>query len=169
MSNVVLNSRGRIRPLVREDVSSLKGVIAANGLFPPDMLDQMVAPYLEGTGGEESWLTLDDDGPVALAYFVAERLTQGTWNLLLIAVHPDRQGRGLGTMLQTFVERTLANRGNRILLVETSGLPEFARTRAFYLGLGYEEEGRIRDFYQAGEDKIIFRKSLGSAAVMPAV
>jgi hypothetical protein len=54
----------------------------------------------------------------------------------------------------------LAASGERVLLVETSGLPEFGRTRAFYLHLGYAEEARIREFYQAGEDKIVFRKAL---------
>ncbi|CAN0589115.1 unnamed protein product [Ectocarpus sp. 12 AP-2014] len=48
----------------------------------------------------------------------------------------------------------------RVLLVETSGNAGFARTRAFYAQAGYEEEARIREFYAAGEDKIIFRKAL---------
>lgn len=59
-----------------------------------------------------------------------------------------------------YVEQQLVDRGERVLLVETSGLERFERTRAFYRQRGYEEEARIREFYQAGEDKIIFRKSL---------
>jgi RimJ/RimL family protein N-acetyltransferase len=39
-------------------------------------------------------------------------------------------------------------------------LAEFERTQAFYLRCGYEKEAQIREFYQAGEDKIVFRKSL---------
>ncbi|MCW6511298.1 GNAT family N-acetyltransferase [Lichenifustis flavocetrariae] len=78
----------------------------------------------------------------------------------LIAVHPDRQGQGRGTALLRHVERVLAARGQRVLLVETSALPAFERTRAFYRQSGYGEEARIRDFYQAGEDKIVFRKAL---------
>ena len=62
------------------------------------------------------------------------------------------------------VEQALAARGGRVLLVETSGLPGFERTRAFYRKLGYDEEARIREFYQAGEDKVVFRKALGAAA-----
>jgi ribosomal protein S18 acetylase RimI-like enzyme len=61
------------------------------------------------------------------------------------------------------VERRLAGRGARMLLVETSGLDGFARTRAFYRRLGYGEEARIRDFYRAGEDKIVFRKVITAA------
>jgi ribosomal protein S18 acetylase RimI-like enzyme len=51
-----------------------------------------------------------------------------------------------------------------VLLVETSGLPAFARARAFYRARGFDEEARIRDFYAAGEDKIVFWKALVGAA-----
>ena len=44
--------------------------------------------------------------------------------------------------------------------VETSGTNEFTRTRNFYQLLGYENEARIRDYYDAGDDKVVFRKSL---------
>lgn len=143
-----------IRPATPDDVAPLGAVIDATGLFPSAMLPDMMAAYLDGTSTEEQWLVLADEGaaPVAVAYAAPERLTSGTWNLLLIAVHPARQGRGLGAALMAHVEAMLAARGERLLLVETSGLPEFARTRAFYLGLGYEQEARIRDYYQAGED-----------------
>ena len=66
----------------------------------------------------------------------------------------------MGAALLAHVEAQLSAAGERILLVETSGLPEFARTRRFYAKLGYQEEARIREFYQAGEDKIVFRKAL---------
>lgn len=152
-----------IRPVVPGDVPALKALIEAAGLFPSDMLDDMLAPYFEqGRAGPQVWLTDDDGGPVAVAYYAPERMTEGTWNLYLIAVHPDHQSRGRGSALLRHVEAALAARGERVLLVETSGLPEFERTRAFYRGNGYGEEARIRDFYQAGEDKVIFRKALGA-------
>jgi ribosomal protein S18 acetylase RimI-like enzyme len=88
-------------------------------------------------------------------------MTTGTWNLYLIAIHPNRQGQGYGAALIAHLEQSLAARGERVLIVETSGLPAFDRTRAFYRKIGYEEEARIREFYQAGEDKIVFRKALG--------
>ena len=151
-----------IRAVRASDIDSLKAVIEAAGLFPPDLLDGMIAGHLAGTAPEEIWLTLEEDGPVAIAYCAPERMTAGTWNLLLIAVHPARQGHGLGAALMRHLEAGLAGRGERLLLVETSGLPEFARTRAFYLKNGYGQEACIRDFYQAGEDKIVFRKVLAA-------
>lgn len=149
-----------IRPTFAVDLPALKQVIDRTELFPGDMLDEMAAGFLAGQGGEERWLTADDGGPVAVAYYVPERMTDGTYNLLLIAVDPDRQGGGVGTALMAHVEADLARRGGRVLLVETSGLPSFARTRGFYAHIGYDQEARIRDFYQAGEDKVVFRRAL---------
>ena len=92
-------------------------------------------------------------------------MTSGTWNLHLIAVHPDRQGQGRGTALLRHIERALAARGEtRASWWRHSGLPSFEHTRAFYRKSGYDEEARIRDFYQAGEDKVIFRKGLQDAS-----
>lgn len=153
-----------IRPIVPEDMPALRAVIEATDLFPSAMLNDMTADFFAG-GSEDLWLTLGDDGgPVALAYAAPERMTLGTWNLLLIAVRPNRQGRGIGSALVRHVEQALAAAGERILLAETSGAPSFARTQAFYRTIGYVEEARIREFYKAGEDKIIFRKALGAAS-----
>nr|WP_294167851.1 GNAT family N-acetyltransferase [uncultured Sphingomonas sp.] len=147
--------------MTSDDLPALKRVIDANGLFPSEMLDGMTAAYLAGDEAGGLWLTDDDGGPVGVVYLSPERMTTGTWNMLLIAVHPDRQGRGRGTGLVRHVEQILTDRGQRILLVETSGLPEFEDTRRFYRTRGYQEEARIREFYAAGEDKVIFRKALG--------
>lgn len=149
-----------IRNLMRDDLAAIKRVIEAVGLFPPDMLDDMTAPHLSGAAPDEVWLTADDGGPRAIAYAAPERMTEGTWNLLLIAVDPAAQGQGLGARLMRHVEDLLAARGHRVLLVETSGLAEFAGARAFYERLGYQREAVIRDYYRAGEDKIVFRKPL---------
>lgn len=110
--------------------------------------------------GNEIWLIDDRDALLSIAYCAPERMAEGMWNLYLIAVHPDRQGQGRGGNLLAEVERALVDKGARLLLVETSGLPEFERTRAFYLKNGYVAEATVREFYKSGEDKIIFRKLL---------
>jgi ribosomal protein S18 acetylase RimI-like enzyme len=151
-----------IRPMTRDDMTALKAIIDATEMFPSKMLDDMAADFLDGVAGEECWLTFDDGSPKAIAYYAPERMTEGTWNLLLIAVNPDQQGQGVGSKVLHYMEQTLAARRERILLIETSGLPEFERTREFYRKNGYEQEARIRDFYQDGEDKIVFRKVLAA-------
>ncbi len=149
-----------IRPLVQTDLAPIKAVIDANDLFPSDLLDEMTAALLADPDGPDIWLTGHLAGPQAVAYCAPERMADAVWNLLLIAVHPQAQGRGHGTALLAHVEALLIQRKQRLLIVETSGLPDFAPTRAFYQRNGYTEVAHIPEFYQAGEDKIVFLKRL---------
>lgn len=153
----MLNNVRAVKP---EDMAAIKAIIDANELFPSQMLDEMMSGYLANSDSEELWLTYEDSNPRAIAYCAPEQMTEGTWNLYLIAVHPDFHRKGIGKAMIGYIEDILSARGVRILLVETSGLDSFKSARAFYLHLGYEQEAQIREFYAAGEDKIIFRKAL---------
>jgi ribosomal protein S18 acetylase RimI-like enzyme len=145
-----------IRPLRRDDLTPAQALIAAVDLFPPEMLPDMVAPFLEGS--DTLWLIAGDCD--AIAHAAPEQLTDGTWNLLLLAVDPARQKLGLGRCLVAAVEAILMAKGARLLLVETSGQSGFAGQRRFYRKLGFQREARIRDYYQDGDDKVIFAKAL---------
>lgn len=153
-----------IRPTISDDTSALIALAEASGLFDPnqtDELSQMLAQHFDSNGNSRDfWITDDDNGLVGVAYVAPERMTEGTWNLYLIAIHPDRQRQGRGKILLEHVEQMLANRGERVLLVETSGTEDFEYVRTFYRKSGYAEEARIRDFYTAGVDKIVYLKSL---------
>ena len=150
-----------IRPTTKDDFNALIAVATASGLFEPDQTE-MLADMLQSPDENDVWFTDDDgSGPVGVAYFAPEKMTRGTWNLYLIAVHPDRQRQGRGKAILDHVQKWLAKRGERILLVETAGVDDFDYVRAFYANDGFETEARIRDFYEAGVDKVVFRKSLG--------
>ncbi|WP_017296803.1 GNAT family N-acetyltransferase [Nodosilinea nodulosa] len=153
-----------IRPAIAADIDGLTALAEATGLFGPTELKELNAmlanAFDTGKASQAFWLTDDDRGPVGVAYCEPERMTDQTWNLQLIAIHPDRQGQGRGTALLHHVEKTLVSRGGRMLIVETAATPEFERTRQFYSKCGYEKEGHIRDFYATGYDKVTFRKLL---------
>jgi ribosomal protein S18 acetylase RimI-like enzyme len=157
-----------IRLTTPDDTNKLLDLAEATGLFEPNQieeLDQMLDQYFsDGINTEGLWFTDDENELVGVVYVAPERMTEGTWNLYLIAVHPDYQRKGRGAALLNHVEQMLAERGERVLLVETSGLEDFEYVRIFYRKSGYEEEARIREFYKAGDDKIIFRKALRSVA-----
>jgi ribosomal protein S18 acetylase RimI-like enzyme len=150
-----------IRPLAAGDLTAAKDVIDTTGLFPAVMLDGMAAPFLAGMASDDLWfVAVDAQVVLGLVYGSKERMTDGTWNLLLIAVRESEQGRGVGSRLIRHLELTLSQRNGRVLLVETSGLPDFDRTRAIYKRLDYVQVARIPAFYAAGEDKVVFWKLL---------
>lgn len=150
-----------IRSVSPSDIPALKQVIDSSELFPSEFLDEMIADYFQNKDSTDTWLTYVQDGQaIAIAYCAPEKMTEGTYNLYLIAVNKSQQGKGIGTQIMNYVESLLRKQNHRILLVETSGLPEFEQTRKFYDKLGYTREAVIRDFYQEGEDKIVFWKKL---------
>jgi ribosomal protein S18 acetylase RimI-like enzyme len=150
-----------IRPTKHDDLLDLQEVVDGTELFPSEMLPDMVASFLSGDEGRDLWLTCEVDGKaVGFCYAVPEELTDGAWNMLALAVLPLLQGKGHGAALVAQLETTLKRREQRVLIVDTSGVAAFARTREFYRKNGYAEEARIRDFWAAGDDKIVFWKSL---------
>lgn len=149
-----------VRAMLPGDIPSLRAVLDDTGLFPSALLDGMAAPFLRGEGAD-IWLVVGhDDAALGFAYCEPERLTDGTYNLLAIAVMSDVQGQGLGKALIDRLQTMLRQAGARVLLVETSSLDDYAGTRDFYDRLGFTREARIRDFYAAGEDKIVFWKTV---------
>lgn len=149
-----------VRLARQSDVAGLQSVLDATQLFPSEMLPNMIGDFLSGET-QDIWLTCSTDTTVIGFCFAApEQLTDGTWNMLAIAVHPDHQGTGCGAAITQHLETEIKNRDGHILIADTSGTAEFAETRAFYQKRGYTQEARIRDFWGPGDDKVVFWKSL---------
>ena len=111
--------------------------------------------YLAGENGD-LWFTADDGELADVAYCVPEAVTDGTWNLLMLWTRRDRSGRGHGSALVKRVEQVLIERAARLLIVETSDLPDFENARTFYSKCGFVQEARVKNFFAAGDDKLIY-------------
>jgi ribosomal protein S18 acetylase RimI-like enzyme len=85
--------------------------------------------------------------------------TVGTWDLYWMAVDPALHGAGVGTALLAEMERRLAGRA-RLIVVETAGRADYLPTRRFYEARGYAAAARIADFYEPGDDLIVYVKKL---------
>ncbi|MDJ0631215.1 MAG: GNAT family N-acetyltransferase [Rhodobacter sp.] len=145
-----------IRDARATDIEALGRIAETAGLFPAEYLADMIRPALEGAA--DIWLVAEIDGvPAGFAFARPEEMTDRVWNLLALGVAPATQGKGLAGRLVAAIEARL---DARMIIVETTQLPEQAAARALYAKAGYEEEGRVRDFYSEGEDKVIFRKVL---------
>jgi len=150
-----------IRSITQADIPALKAVLDTIELFPSAMLDQMIADYLVNPDTQEIWFTaIQDDLPISIGYCAPEQMTLGTYNLYAIGVRDDLQGKGIGSKMMTYLEEDLRKKNQRILIVDTSGTDDFAQTRHFYKKLNYQQEAVIRDFWNEGDDKVVFRKRL---------
>lgn len=157
-----------IRLTTPDDTNKLLTLAEATGLFESNQIEELAQMlgqhFSDGKDSDGLWFTDYENEPMGVAYVAPERMAEGTWNLYLIAIHPDYQRQGRGAALLSRIGQMLAKRNERVLLVETSGLEDFEYVRAFYRKSGYEEEARIREFHKAGDDKIISCKALGSVA-----
>ena len=150
-----------IRAVKKEDIPALKSVLNSIELFPAEMLDDMIHDYLTNDQSTDIWFTATEQGkPVSIGYCASERLTEGTFNLYAIGVHQDLQGKGIGQKMMLYIEEYLRKNGGRILIVETSGTPTFELTRKFYHQCDYVKQAVIPEFYEAGDDKVVFWKKL---------
>ena len=150
-----------IRKVIQSDIPHLKKVLDSSELFPSDLLDDMIHDYLKNESSTDIWFTSTKDGiPISIAYCAPERMTMGTYNLYAIAVQKDQQGKGIGKSMMEYIENKLREENHRILIVETSGKSEFELTREFYLKCNYVSQAVIPEFYEEGDDKVVFWKKL---------
>lgn len=113
--------------------------------------------------GQAIWLSAMDDVPVGVAYCAPEPVTVGTWNLLMLWMKEGVSGKGYGSALVEEVQNRLQLRGARLLIVETSQLPAFAAARKFYERNGFTRAAEIADFFDAGDNKVVYTKRVAGS------
>ena len=137
----------------------LLAIIEASGQFDADGL-AYVADTLDAhwdNPQQAIWLTaIDTEQPVGVAYCAPEPVTDGTWNLLMLWLQDGFAGQGFGKALVAEIEKELRARSARLLIVETSQLPEFERARKFYQSYGFQLAAEVKDFFAVGDNKLIY-------------
>lgn len=147
----------RIAPLPPDQRSRIESILRATAVFS----DAEVGVALDLLDADDDYEFVGaslDDQLVGYACYGPTPATERTWDLYWIAVHPAAQGSGAGGALMEEVERRLASRSARLLVVETSSRDDYAPTRRFYDRRGYREAARIRDFYAPGDDRVVLTK-----------
>jgi len=181
MSPVQVDRALRLRTEVLEsDPAAIRRIVSSTGFFRPAEVDVAVELADERLAKADAsgyhFVFLAEDGAdsgadpagaspeaprvVGYACFGPIACTVDSFDLYWIAVDHSAQGRGLGKRLMREAESRVAAMGGRRVYIETSSQPLYEPTRRFYLGCGYAEEARLRDFYTAGDDKIIYTRRL---------
>jgi len=70
------------------------------------------------------------------------------------------RGKGLGSILLEKSEKSVKEKGGKILYIETSSREQYNPTREFYLKNGYKIETILQDFYDDGDGKVIYSKRM---------
>ena len=165
--------RTRVGPLAAQHRPRISGILGATGVFRTEEIGVALELFDETFSRDGRVSSTDDEADYAFvgAFTPDDELigyacygptpdTDRTWDLYWIAVDPQAQGSGGGTLLLSEVERRLTQFDARMLVVETSSRAEYEPTRAFYQKRGYEEAARTREFYAPGDDRVVFTKRL---------
>jgi ribosomal protein S18 acetylase RimI-like enzyme len=158
--------RCQVCPADREVV---RRIVSSTGFFRPDEVDVAVELVDERLGrgdasgyffvfAEQSTRTIGYScyGPIAC--------TVASYDLYWIAVEKSCQGQGLGRRLLEDAESRIRRAGGRRIYLDTSGRPQYATTRAFYEHFGYQRVATLKDFYDTGDDKVIYAKELAHSS-----
>jgi ribosomal protein S18 acetylase RimI-like enzyme len=151
-----------LRPSDREPIREL---LDATEFFRPEEVNvamELVDLALDKPGQKDYLFAVSEEGDKVTGYVCwgETACTRGTYDLYWVAVAPGAQGKGTGRSLMAHAEEEMRKAGGRLCVVETSGLSKYESTRAFYLRIAYHEEARIRDYYQPGDDLVIYTKAL---------
>lgn len=155
-----------IRPLHEKDRDAVHTILQEAQMFRDDEIDvaiEVIDEYLENTKESDYWsyVAVDEKERVAgFAIVGPNPITIGTYDLYWIAVEQSQQRRGVGRELIMYAENCVNERKGRLIIAETSSKPTYLRTRNFYKQQGYSELAHIRDYYDVGDDLIIFGKYL---------
>ena len=150
-----------LRELRREDRAPIASLLEATGVFRPEevsvALELVDRALCEPDQRDYTFLVAEAEGRVAgYACWGETPCTRGTFDLYWIATDPSLHGLGIGGLLMDRAEEDMRRRGGRLCVIETSSLPPYQKTRRFYLGRGYAEAARLPDFYQPGDDKVVY-------------
>ena len=158
-----------VRPAVPSDTPTLVSLGFASNLFTSDEAEALLGDSLRSLFAMPATNPVDkiarvvdgaDGLPVGWSFLSADTAAEGVWELLWIGVALCVQGSGVGAALLADAEAQSRGAGARILIISTSSTASTARARAFYVRNGYQESGRIANFYAEGNDKVIFVKQL---------
>ncbi len=146
-----------LRLVTREDGPAVVDLVVAAGMFTRDEASFLQEALVPAEGTTCLVEDADDGGGLAsVVLYRPEEAADRAFDLTMIAVRPDLQGAGRGASLMRHAEQDLRGRGQRLLVVRTSGTPQFEGTRAFYLGLGYLEHAHVPDYWTDGDDLVLF-------------
>jgi ribosomal protein S18 acetylase RimI-like enzyme len=154
-----------VRQLEQTDRGAVRELLIASQVFSQEevrvaleILDSGVSGGLEG---DYPHFAAEAVGRV-LGYVCIGRtpLTLSSWHLYWLCVHPRSHGRGIGQALHAHVEQFIRARAGERIVVETSGRPDYDRSRRFYERAGYRAVGRIPDYYKPGDDCVFYCKVL---------
>ena len=144
----------------------IREITESVGAFSPEEIDiaeeLAVENIIKGADKSGYHFLLYVDGSDIIGYTCYGDIpgTKNRYDLYWIVVDNGLRGTGIGKKLICETEKIIAQRGGKKIYVETSSKESYVSTRQFYLKCGYTQEAVFKDFYDDGDDKIVYIRNL---------
>jgi D-alanine-D-alanine ligase-like ATP-grasp enzyme/ribosomal protein S18 acetylase RimI-like enzyme len=157
---------GRFREVVTPaDRDELEALLRGTGFFSEaeiavalELIDAFIA---EGTKSGYHFLVHEERAELlGFSCYGPIPGTTSSYDLYWIAVHRRRQRQGLGNVILVETEARIKALGGTRVYAETSGRDLYQPTRSFYIGNGFTQEARLKNYYGPGDDQVIYGKVL---------
>jgi ribosomal protein S18 acetylase RimI-like enzyme len=157
-----------IRKLKSKDRGVISAILKNTEMFTDQEIDvalELIDVYLNNKDQKDYLIYVAETTQGEVVGYVCygpTAVAEGTYDLYWIAVDSSYQGRGIGKQLLTFTEEEVGKLNGRLIIIETSSQEKYASTQNFYLGNRYLLAARIKDYYRAGDDRLIYVKYLNN-------
>jgi len=147
------------------DIADVEAIVRSTGFFREDEIlvavDLVSERLSRGMKSGYEFIFADIQGKtVGYACYGLIPCSLISYDLYWIVIHQDYRRRGLGKLLLNETESSIVKTGGRTIYIETSSRESYKSTRDFYLSNKYTLKICFEDFYDTGDDKLIFVKSL---------
>jgi ribosomal protein S18 acetylase RimI-like enzyme len=156
------NFRSDVR---NSDIEAVREIVTSTGFFRldeiPVAVDLVEERFYKGKESGYEFIFLETEGKtIAYSCFGLIPCSLLSYDLYWIVTHNDYRGKGLGSLLLKETEKQVGLLGGKAIYVETSSQIKYVPTQKFYEKNNYELQARFGDFYDIGDDKLIYVKKL---------
>lgn len=149
----------------RGDIARIREMVESTGFFYDHEVEiavELIEERLQKGDKSGYYFVFAEVEGVTAAYscYGPISTTKSSHDLYWIVTHNDFRGLGIGKKLLDETYRHVKAMGGTAVYAETSGREHYLPTQHFYHSAGYILEATLKDFYDKGDDKLIYVKRL---------
>jgi ribosomal protein S18 acetylase RimI-like enzyme len=158
MSNITFRTQ-----VMHNDIQSVKDIVESTDFFYDHEIEVAIELVIEALEGKDKsdyhFVFAEIDGKtVGYTCYGPIACTKNSYDIYWIAVHNDYRNQKIGRIILEKTENAIKEIGGKGIYLETSSTEKYLPTREFYIRCNYFVEARIKDFYDTGDDKVIYVK-----------
>lgn len=148
-----------------EDISRVREIVLSTGFFRDDEIEVAVELIEEriklGAASGYEFLFVDyNHQAIAYSCFGLIPCSLISYDLYWIVTHADFRNKGIGKELMKATEKVVQEMGGKTIYIETSSKEQYLPTQKFYDKTNYLLKARFEDFYDYGDDKLVYIKKV---------